>query len=107
MKIKTIVSSLVLASALFAANSHHAHHGVSGSISSQIMMSMHEPMMKNPLVQSNDIERDFLANMIPHHQGAIDSSKLLLEHTKSEEMKKSLKISSKLKKKKSKNFKKF
>lgn len=34
MKIKTIVSSLVLASALFAANSHHAHHGASGSISS-------------------------------------------------------------------------
>ncbi|EAK1249178.1 MULTISPECIES: DUF305 domain-containing protein [Campylobacter] len=88
MKIKTIVSNLVLASTLFAANSHHAHHGASGSISSQIMMSMHEPMMKNPLVQSNDIERDFLANMIPHHQGAIDSSKLLLEHTKSEEMKK-------------------
>ncbi|MBX1886317.1 DUF305 domain-containing protein [Campylobacter peloridis] len=89
MKIKTMISSLVLASSLFAMNSHHNHHSSNAqSISAQIMASMHDPMMKNPLVQSNDIERDFLANMIPHHQGAIDSSKLLLEHTKSEEMKK-------------------
>ncbi|MBF7041949.1 DUF305 domain-containing protein [Campylobacter volucris] len=93
MKTKILISSLVLASSLFAMDSHHQHHGNSKngnsqSISAQIMNSMHEEMMKNPLVQTNDIERDYLTNMIPHHQGAIDSSKLLLQHTKSEEMKK-------------------
>lgn len=93
MKTKILISSLVLASSLFAMDSHQHHHGNSKngnsqSVSAQIMNSMHEEMMKNPLVQTNDIERDYLTNMIPHHQGAIDSSKLLLQHTKSEEMKK-------------------
>ncbi|TXE88199.1 DUF305 domain-containing protein [Campylobacter volucris] len=93
MKTKILISSLIFTSFLFAMDSHHQHHGSlknknHQSVSTQIMDKMHEEMMKNPLVQTNDIERDYLTNMIPHHQGAIDSSKLLLQHTKSEEMKK-------------------
>ncbi len=47
--------------------------------SSKILSSMHKAMMDTAFVESGDIERDFLANMIPHHQGAIDSSREFLK----------------------------
>lgn len=33
------------------------------------------------------MDKDFIANMIPHHQGAIDSAKLILEYGSNEEVK--------------------
>lgn len=62
--------------------SHSAHSIKSDDISAQITNSMHAEMMKTPYSESGNIEKDYLANMIPHHQGAIDSSKLLLKYTK-------------------------
>ena len=46
------------------------------------MRVMHEEMMKPPMTGNND--RDFLATMIPHHQGAIDMAKLVLLYGKDE-----------------------
>ncbi|QDJ13637.1 DUF305 domain-containing protein [Mergibacter septicus] len=65
-----------------AHNSHSVHTLNSDDISAQIANSMHAEMMKTPYSESGDIEKDYLANMIPHHQGAIDSSKILLKYTK-------------------------
>lgn len=46
------------------------------------MSVMHEEMMKVRLTGNND--RDFLATMIPHHQGAIEMAKLVLLYGKDE-----------------------
>ena len=37
---------------------------------------MHMPMMNEEFVQSGNVDKDFIANMIPHHQGAIDFCKI-------------------------------
>ena len=56
--------------------------------SENTLTAMHKPMMDNKLVESGNVEHDFLANMVPHHQGAVDSSKLVLEHGKSKKVQK-------------------
>ena len=62
----------------------HAAHNASGS---KIIDAMHAPMMAQPFEKTKNIDVDFLVNMIPHHQGAIDSSKILLETTTNETLK--------------------
>lgn len=42
------------------------------------MARMHADMHQGPW--SGDIDRDFLAMMIPHHQGAMDMAALVLRH---------------------------
>lgn len=56
-------------------------------INNEIVDSMHMPMMNEEFVQSGNVDKDFIANMIPHHQGAIDSAKLILEYGSNEEVK--------------------
>ncbi|TLD81432.1 DUF305 domain-containing protein [Helicobacter sp. MIT 11-5569] len=53
-------------------------HNTQG-ISATIIQSMHQPMIENATIKSGSADRDFLSNMIPHHQGAILSSEVLLE----------------------------
>ena len=68
------------------ANSHHLHINIcqdkACQNSAKVLFSMHEVMMKTKPLASKNAERDFLSNMIPHHQGAIDSSKIMLELSK-------------------------
>lgn len=54
--------------------------------SAQIIDAMHMAMMQTPLVKSGSIEKDFLSNMIPHHEGAIESSKRILNFTQNEQI---------------------
>ncbi len=72
-----------------AADLHAAGHaGHSGNVqknmelspAEEILYAMHQPMMDEPFVESGSVERDFLSNMIPHHQGAVDSAKLYLQY---------------------------
>ena len=69
-----------------AENTHNAHatHNASGS---KIIDAMHAPMMAQAFEKTKNIDVDFLVNMIPHHQGAIDSSKILLDTTTNETLK--------------------
>ncbi|ALV64832.1 DUF305 domain-containing protein [Campylobacter fetus] len=88
MKKTVLAMSIALAFNLSAAQNDHMHDPVGNSASYKIMMSMHEPMVNTPFVSSNSVEVDFLSNMIPHHQGAVDSSKLLLEFSKNDTVRK-------------------
>lgn len=85
---KIITYSLILAATLssftlaqphdYSHSSMQMQHNTQG-ISSNILQSMHKPMMENSAMKSGSADKDFLSNMMPHHQGAILSSKALLE----------------------------
>lgn len=49
------------------------------NLATSIMAAMHQPMMENSPVKSGNPNKDFLANMLPHHQGAILASKAVLK----------------------------
>lgn len=55
--------------------------------SKEISKLMHNPMKCQKYVESGDINRDYLSNMIPHHEGAILSSQALLKYTKNDKLK--------------------
>lgn len=57
-----------------------------GWVNNQIVDSMHMPMMNTDFVQSGNVDKDFIANMIPHHQGAIDSAKMILEYSSNDDV---------------------
>ena len=50
------------------------------------MDRMHGPMMQ--AVQDSDPDAAFVKSMIPHHQGAIDMAKIVLQHGKDAQVKK-------------------
>ena len=60
------------------------NHG--GDIYAPAMKTMHEGMAS--VKQTGDADVDFVTGMIPHHQGAIDMAKIVLEKGKNPEIKK-------------------
>ena len=73
----------------------HAGHGAaapatSGGAASQSLhaahASMDQQMMSVPI--TGDADRDFLAMMIPHHQGAIDMARVVIASGKSPDVRK-------------------
>ncbi|TVQ35518.1 MAG: DUF305 domain-containing protein [Geminicoccaceae bacterium] len=71
----------------FAQMGHHGHHGqhghgqgAGGPVVEAFMAAnarMHEAM---DIVFTGDADVDFARGMIPHHQGAIEMSEVVLEH---------------------------
>jgi uncharacterized protein (DUF305 family) len=51
-----------------------------------VMEKMHKSIMETK--QTGDADVDFVTGMIPHHQGAIDMAKIVLEKGRSPEIKK-------------------
>ncbi|WP_027327634.1 DUF305 domain-containing protein [Helicobacter pametensis] len=102
MKLKTLTLASITSLALLQAapqhhhgSTHHAKHSTcdykaiqkqAKSPSEAINSLMHAPMMCTPWHESKNAEIDFLTNMIPHHKGAILSSKELLKHSKNEQL---------------------
>jgi uncharacterized protein (DUF305 family) len=82
-------AALTLSFPAFAQEDHSNHH--MGMTTTQTdhyapaMKTMHENMMVTP---TGDADVDFVRGMIPHHQGAIDMAKILLEKGKDPELKK-------------------
>ncbi|MCR2066655.1 DUF305 domain-containing protein [Campylobacter helveticus] len=55
------------------------HTSVSNPQIKEVINLMHAPMMEAKFVESGNVNVDFLQNMIPHHEGAILSSKKLIQ----------------------------
>lgn len=56
------------------------------ALSKEMLNLMHEPMMEEPFLEDDNLDLNFLVNMIPHHQGAIDSAEFLLKHSKNKQL---------------------
>lgn len=56
------------------------------ALSKEMLNLMHEPMLEEPFLEDDNLDLNFLANMIPHHQGAIDSAEFLLKHSKNKQI---------------------
>lgn len=93
---KTLVIASLASMMLLNAMPHHGDSKMQCNVemiqkqaknpSEEINALMHAPMMCAPWVESKNIEVDFLKNMIPHHEGAILSSKALLKYAKNEKL---------------------
>ena len=80
---KKLALCLALTCGLFA--NPHANHSSHNNPSS-IADSMHMHMLKEPFKMSDNLEYNFIYNMIPHHKDAIYSSKIILEKSKNKEV---------------------
>jgi uncharacterized protein (DUF305 family) len=75
----------------------HAHSGSAApsapasAAESQFIAANEEAMSKMmsdmAVAPTGDIDRDFVAMMVPHHQGAIDMARILLRYGKNEQLK--------------------
>lgn len=92
----SLTTALITVSAVAQDNTMHQGHDMSsmgqmmhGSPSSKAFAEANARMHKDmavPLTGNADV--DFVQGMIPHHQGAIDMAKIVLEHGKDPEIRK-------------------
>ena len=64
---------------------HDGHDHTGTDIYAPAMKTMHEAMTIEP---TGDADVDFVKGMIPHHQGAVDMARILIEHGKDPELRK-------------------
>lgn len=88
MKIKMLA---LVASLLVSTLSYAQHHNPSTLSPSQeaysvAMDAMHDPMMEGVMEVDPDIA--FIKGMIPHHQGAIDMARIVIQYGKDPEVRK-------------------
>ena len=97
MTIKAVLTAVLFAAGTPALAQHaghggHAGHGTAAPAASEstkayeaVNAKMHKDM---DVAFSGDADVDFVRGMIPHHQGAIDMAKVVLQHGKNPEVKK-------------------
>ena len=83
------LSMPLLAPAAPASTSHGPGHRSSGSESAYLAenaVAMDRMMVAMEVEPSGDVDRDFVAMMVPHHQGAIDMAVAVLRHGRNEQI---------------------
>lgn len=79
-KVKLVIATFaaILAMPAFAQHHHGAELSASQQAYVETMDKMHEPMMMGMMDPDPDVA--FIKGMIPHHQGAIDMARVVIEY---------------------------
>jgi uncharacterized protein (DUF305 family) len=84
LKLASLTASLAISGTLFAATvSSDAPETRYLEASATAMQSMMRSMQAKP---TGEVDRDFVAQMIPHHQGAIDMAVAMLRYGRNEQL---------------------
>lgn len=80
----------LFAAALFCLIPPLAHAGDAALEAFKALQAADHKMMEgmHNIQSTNDVDRDFVTMMIPHHQGAIDMAKIELQYGKDPEIRK-------------------
>jgi hypothetical protein len=82
--LRTLLLPLVCALSVHASSS--ANSSADAAFVSENRIAMAKMMAGMDVKPSGDVDRDFAAMMIPHHQGAIDMAKAELRHGQNEQL---------------------
>jgi uncharacterized protein (DUF305 family) len=86
LMVTTIVAALSLGTAwVFAAN-HAATNDEHSAFLAENAAAMSKMMAAMAIKPSGDVDRDFMAAMVPHHQGAIEMAQAELRHGHNEQL---------------------
>lgn len=90
--ILAIVGALALGGVAVAQTSHDAHNtkaSTKDTAATKAYRAANDKMHKDMNIRfSNDPDVDFIRGMIPHHRGAIDMAKVVMQYGKNEQTRK-------------------